>query len=688
MADQDPAAVWARAATNAPNTSVHGPLPFAAGSIPTSLQGLALQLGQAFRAITEAALRQVALALGAVEIFGWSPYEALVEIGDDIIDAKTNFNTLLAAFGLPTMDDVAAAMVDASNNALVAVNDLAGFVLSTGQASLTAAGAALQALIAWLTNWTSAFNLVGVTTPNQFVSSLKGLVAPVQRDVEGALSVIGDGVANIIDNANGTWSFVVQQGEADIANLVQGADGAVYTAAQIAQQVVAAANAAGVGAGQAVAAGQQMADQGIAAINGGVAQIGQGAQEFGAALTNSFTSWFNGWTGGNVAAANAAHIAAAAAAAAEAARQQVLQTNAINALTPHLYGGRGTSGLPIQSETFVGNTLPSGFTPAASIATNSAVYTTATASTDEETVSALWNTSLASTAAAGAMGPARYLFLRANAGLTDYLYLKYWCDNTTPYATVRTELGCVVGGIKYQLKTDSVTVHPVPVNLGIFGTITSETFHPDFLRWTGLLNSPQGWTLQASGNAINASGPGSYTVGTTDGDPGDPPTVSEMDSSHRRAGVGSDEAAWLANLTDWNFFDSGPTAGPGKIKVDTEESTASDTFVNLDTIHEVDINIGPSGMAWVFLTADVSNDGFVSEMSYQLSGANTRAATDSPIYRYLNPGTTLFGTITLAELETDLDEGPTLFTAKYRDDPTGGPYTSTFKNRRLSVTPL
>ena len=52
---------------------------------------------------------------------------------------------------------------------------------------------------------------------------------------------------------------------ADVAHLIQQADGTIVTAAGVAQQVGIAAAEAGVSAGQAVATGQQMADQTIAA---------------------------------------------------------------------------------------------------------------------------------------------------------------------------------------------------------------------------------------------------------------------------------------------------------------------------------------------------------------------------------------------------------------------------------------
>lgn len=102
------------------------------------------QLQQIVAGFVNEFLRQVAVALGAVEIFGFKPYEALVEIGENIASAKANFDALLAGFGLPTMDDVAELLANQAS-------DFATFLAATGQATFAALGAALQALIDFLT---------------------------------------------------------------------------------------------------------------------------------------------------------------------------------------------------------------------------------------------------------------------------------------------------------------------------------------------------------------------------------------------------------------------------------------------------------------------------------------------------------------------------------------------------------
>ncbi|TDK88805.1 hypothetical protein EUA02_25715 [Mycobacterium paragordonae] len=135
---------WAPYAISADgaNSAIHGPLPRAGGelSFPFTWQ----QLQQIVANLVNEFLRQVAVALGAIEIFGFKPYEALVEIGEKIQEGVDNFNILLTAFGLPTVNDVATLL---SNQA----NDFATFLAATGQATFAALGAALQALIDFLT---------------------------------------------------------------------------------------------------------------------------------------------------------------------------------------------------------------------------------------------------------------------------------------------------------------------------------------------------------------------------------------------------------------------------------------------------------------------------------------------------------------------------------------------------------
>lgn len=125
-----------------PAVGVHNAPPRVPG--PDLLQITWQQMQQVISGLVNEFLRQVAVALGAIEIFGFKPYQALVEIGEKIEAGVDNFNLLLSAFGLPTMDAVADLLANQAN-------DFATFLAATGQATFAALGAALNALIAWLT---------------------------------------------------------------------------------------------------------------------------------------------------------------------------------------------------------------------------------------------------------------------------------------------------------------------------------------------------------------------------------------------------------------------------------------------------------------------------------------------------------------------------------------------------------
>jgi hypothetical protein len=113
--------------------------------------------------------------------------------------------------------------------------------------------------------------------------------------------------------------------------------------------------------------------------------------------------------------------------------------SSIQAQLPSFYGG-GTGGLS-ESISFSGGTLPAGFTTVSTIATASAKYNTA-ATTDAETVSGAWSV---------ADVYAKYLFLRANSTFTSYVYVKL--QNNDPSGAAKSEIGCVVAGVKTVFQT-------------------------------------------------------------------------------------------------------------------------------------------------------------------------------------------------------------------------------------------
>jgi hypothetical protein len=321
------------------------------------------------------------------------------------------------------------------------------------------------------------------------------------------------------------------------------------------------------------------------------------------------------------------------------------------------------------SITFTG-TLPGSFTSASSIATNSAIYNAGTASTDQETVSAFWNTTpYAAFVLAGGVsgasqpsfvGPGRYLFFRGNAGLTSYLYVKIWVQNHFGTGlSARIELGCLVAGVQHVLVTDTQTIG------GYF---------------TSIVSGIQAWTLEVTGFAILLTGPGGYSLPVIDMTP-----VSQTGALYRSAGIGSDESGWLANIADWNFYDSGPTAGPATAYVATAENTASTTFADLPTTtDQVTVNVGASGLAQVDIYAAVSNSGTTGTMvGFAISGATTQAASDAYSLRW-DASATFVGRPGASFLLTGLAPGATTFKMKYRV----AAGTGTYQDRRIAVTPL
>ncbi|OBJ49542.1 hypothetical protein [Mycobacterium sp. 1423905.2] len=145
--------------------------------------------------------------------------------------------------------------------------------------------------------------------------------------------------------------------------------------------------------------------------------------------------------------------------------------------------------------------------------------------------------------------------------------------------------------------------------------------------------------------------------------------------------TGGQFAAADANAIDAaiNAIVNGATAA----FVATSESTSSTTYTDLaTTTDQVTVNIGSSGKALVFLSADISAaaSGGVASMGFALSGANSQAASDSQ--RITGSFYTIGGGV--AFLLTGLAAGSTTFKAKYKS--VGA--TGTAANRRIAVIPF
>ena len=112
------------------------------------------------------------------------------------------------------------------------------------------------------------------------------------------------------------------------------------------------------------------------------------------------------------------------------------------------------------------------------------------------------------------------------------------------------------------------------------------------------------------------------------------------------------------------------------------ESTSSASYVDLTTTTDtVTAAIGSSGKALVILRADITAGAvnYGGYMGYEMSGANTAAATDTKCIQYYHKGS-----ISAMFLEENLTAGFTTFKLKYRC----ASGTSTFANRRITVIPF
>ena len=406
---------------------------------------------------------------------------------------------------------------------------------------------------------------------------------------------------------------------------------------QTAAQVGGALATAGASATSAV---NQLQDAAVNAIGGAAPAVTQ----YGAALAGAFGLWVNAATGSAVAAAAAQDVAGAFASGVAAQSQAAVNITGLQASIVGLYGG-GVGGLKAQ-ETFPGGVLPTDFTSIGNgLAANTAVYNVATAQGDAQTVVGIWSSPPAA-------GKYYYLFLRGNALLTTFSYLKIGVPGI--------EFGCFVGGVKT-----------------VFAPLNS-FYHFD-------ANQPYSLTVDGSYN-FNFVG---YDSGGNKQTQiySDSLHVSQIGSGFRTGGFGTDEAALPGVITAWDFFDE-ESFGPAAAFVAAAEAvTGNTTYVDLGTITDtVTVDIGPLGMAQVFLSANVANNTATAEafMAFAMSGANTAAANDNYAIMYQAFTANGQGIIGAPFLLTGLAAGATTFKAKYRVS--SG--TGTFTNRRIAVTPL
>ncbi|RFZ11176.1 hypothetical protein DSM43518_02016 [Mycobacterium marinum] len=135
MTEQPP--TWA---TAIPNYPVHNlPAPSWQPTLPFSWA----QLQQIIPALVNEFLRQVAVALGAIEIFGFNPVEALIQIGELIEDAQAKFTSLISGLSAGDISGVVTAVSGGITNAQNAVTDVAAIISSAAVSTAAQVGAAV-----------------------------------------------------------------------------------------------------------------------------------------------------------------------------------------------------------------------------------------------------------------------------------------------------------------------------------------------------------------------------------------------------------------------------------------------------------------------------------------------------------------------------------------------------------------
>jgi hypothetical protein len=388
-------------------------------------------------------------------------------------------------------------------------------------------------------------------------------------------------------------------------------------------------------------------------------------------------------------------------AATEAAASLAGQTAAIQAQLPHFYGGSGSSGLFVEVP-FTGGVLPSGFVGNPT----SALYTTFSAATDSETVSGIWSAIIP-------LNTLRGLFLRSNVSESTFVYALwqvvgdpgasasggYYIPNN-PGASFTLQIGCNVAGTTtvlanfgpyplWQYAGNVVIVSWTQIEVGPWYNRQTEytpNYGPGYNALQGhsmyLASSNNAISLEATADTFTLEYPYAGSLSVTDTTP-----VSLMGSLYRYAGY-IDNGGIPGSMLSWAFYDSGPSAGPSEAYVVTQESTTFTIYTDLTTTtDQVTVTIGSSGLAMVFISAQLVNvtagDGCI--VGFALSGATTQAAnlSYSLIYQTASgAGNDQRGN---AFLLTGLAPGPTTFKMKYAAL-NGG--TALFSLRRIAVIPL
>lgn len=201
------------------------------------------QLEQIVRFFVDAWLAKVAVALGAIEIFGWSPYAALVGLGQEFQAAKDNWDTIFAELSVGDISGLLNWLNHIPGEVIDGITVIEQQILNAIAAALghpappdatpTDILAYLQAFPADLI--TGAFNLgnvqIGTTSLDDIFSGTGQFIGVLNSAATGALNtaltVGGTSLSTLFTNINSSGQL-----------LLSGATGALNTAVTIGGQAV------------------------------------------------------------------------------------------------------------------------------------------------------------------------------------------------------------------------------------------------------------------------------------------------------------------------------------------------------------------------------------------------------------------------------------------------------------------
>lgn len=355
--------------------SLHTPPPRAGGPlVPPFTQQ---QLQQISKLLIDYFIGQIAIGLGAVEFFGWHPFEALIEIGEKIQEAKANFDAIFAAVSAGDISGLVAWLQAIPGSVITGITvieqqilnaiaaalghpappdrtptDIQGYLAAIPQAAVTnlvaqlthvgptglydaTAGFANQAtsLLKYLTPTggnigffdasalTGALNSAvtyGGTALSTFFENINSSGEIIAAGITGALNtgvtVAGNGIGTLLSNIDATGQF-----------LGSAITGAINTAATVSGQAIGTIQANA----QGVVNGINNAAAGL--LSGGSALLADAETNL-ANLFGSAPAYLQGLFGATgQQATNDAYAATAAAAAAQAA-ELARQQSAFNAV--------------------------------------------------------------------------------------------------------------------------------------------------------------------------------------------------------------------------------------------------------------------------------------------------------------------------------------------------------------------